>query len=282
MEMDGAVKKFQPMDMGGDMEKTRALVTGATSGIGREFADILAEKGHDLFLVGRKEQTLGEIKATFEKKHGIRVETFAIDLAGPDSARQLHGEIKKRNMDIDVLINNAGFGVGGEHVDLDLDRVGEMIQLNVGTPTALCHLIGRDMKDKKRGYILNVASTAAFQPDPYLAAYGATKSYVLNFSEALAKEMEEYRVVVSCLCPGPTDTQFFESFNIVNGDKSIFSTRSRMDSRQVAQIGLRALFGGRLSSIAGTMNALMALGNRFVPRTLSATVSKRIMKKGIR
>ncbi len=264
------------------MKEARALITGATSGIGHGFAAILAEKGRSLFLVGRNGERLLKTQQTFEGEYGIRVDTMSVDLARPESAQRLYDEVVKRNVEVDVLINNAGFGVGGEHVDLDMDEIGEMIQLNVGTLTGLCHLFGRAMKEKNRGYILNVASTAAFQPDPYLAAYGATKSYVLNFSEALAKEMEDYQVVVSCLCPGPTDTGFFESFNIVNGEKGIFSTQSRMDSRRVAEIGIRALFGGKLSSIAGAMNALMAIGNRFVPRAVSAAVSKQIMRNGIR
>jgi len=260
------------------MKKGTALITGATSGIGYDFASILAEKGYNLFLASRNKEKLDEIKTGFEKDYGISVETLAIDLATSGSAKQLYEETVNQNIEIDVLVNNAGFGVQGEHVDLDINKVQGMIQLNIATLTELCQFFGKGMKEKRKGHILNVASTAAYQPDPYLATYGASKSYVLNFSEALTKEMEDYHVVVSCLSPGPTDTNFFESSQIGDKKKGHFSNKGRMKSREVAVIGINALFAEKLSIISGKKNSFLAFTNRLAPRSLCAIILKKLMK----
>jgi len=264
------------------MKKGTALITGATSGIGYDFASILAEKGYNLFLASRNKEKLSEIKSGFEKDYGISVVTFAIDLATSGSAKLLYEETVNQNIEIDVLVNNAGFGSQGEHVDLDISKVEGMIQLNISTLTALCHFFGKDMKQRRNGHILNIASLAAYQPDPYFATYGASKSYVLNFSEALAKEMEDYHVVVTCLSPGATDTNFFDYAQIGDKKKGLFSNRARMKSREVADIGINALFAGKLSLISGTMNSFVAFTNRLAPRSLSAIISKKLMKDGMK
>jgi len=257
------------------------LITGATSGIGCDMADIFAEKGYDLFLASRNHEKMDAIKTKLEKLHSIAVNTLAVDLAKPSSARKVYEETVSRNIEISVLVNNAGFAVYGEHVDLDPDKSAEVIYLNAVALTQLCSFFGREMKQRKRGHILNVASTAAYQPTPYTAVYGATKSYILSLSEALAKEMEEHHVVVTCLSPGPTDTNFFDVVGVPGIDErttGIWAKNNRMPSRRVAQIGVDALFAKRQSVIAGGWNTLMALGNRLVPRSLSAAVSKKIMK----
>lgn len=274
---------FNPnrVDIGGNMKKGAALVTGATSGIGYDFASILAEKGYNLFLASRNKEKLDEIKVGFEKDYGISVETLAIDLATSGSAKQLYEETVNQNIEIDVLVNNAGFGAQGEHVDLDINKVEGMIQLNITTLTELCQFFGKDMKQKRKGHILNIASVAAYQPDPYLATYGASKSYVLNFTEALAKEMENYQVVVTCLSPGATDTNFFDSAQIGDKKKGLFSNKGRMKSRDVATIGINALFAGKLSLISGSLNSFIAFTNRLAPRSLSAIITKKLMKDAI-
>ena len=222
------------------------------------------------------------MKLTFEERYGIAVTTMSIDLAKPSSALKVFEETLSRKIDISVLVNNAGVGLHGEHTDIDLHKVEEMIQLNVVSPTELCSLFGSEMKKKKNGYILNVASTAAYQPSPYIAAYGATKSYVLNFSEALAKELEDYNVVVTCLSPGPTDTNFFKVVDIRGIDEKktgFWAKNNRMQSREVAEIGVNALYAKKLSCVAGNWNALFAFGNRLAPRKAAACVSKKVMKQ---
>ncbi len=260
------------------------LITGPTSGIGYEIARIFAEKGYDLFLASRCVEKLADLKSQFEKHFGVAVATMPIDLAKTGSARKVYDETVRRKMEIQVLVNNAGFGVGGELTDMDAHHVEEMIHLNVTTLTELCSLFGRDMKKTRSGYILNVASTAAYQPVPYLAAYGATKSYVLNFSEALAKEMEDYNVVVTSLSPGPTDTHFFDRVGVdglAGRQTGLWAKNKRMESRAVAEIGVAALFAKKLSVVAGNLNSFFAFGSRLSPRKFTATVSKRIMKQAI-
>jgi hypothetical protein len=263
-------------------KRETVLITGATSGIGNDFAHVFAERGYDLFLASRNREKMDSIKKKLEDRHGIGVVTMAIDLAKPSSAGRVYEETISRKMDIDVLVNNAGFGIAGEHVDLDRQKVEEMIQLNVTTLTELCSLFGQKMKKKRKGYILNVASTAAYQPTPYTTVYGATKSYVLNFSEALAKELEDYNVVVTCLSPGPTDTNFFDEFGVEGLHeikKGVWKKSNLMDPREVAEIGVNALFAKKLSLIAGNWNSLLAFSNRLAPRSTAASISKKVMRQ---
>lgn len=278
--MSGIVKK---KDTGGDVKRRQTvLITGATSGIGKDFARIFAERGFDLFLASRKQEKMESLKKELEERHAVTVTTMSIDLAQPLSARKVYEETVFRKIDIDVLVNNAGFGIAGEHVDLDMHRTQEMIQLNATTPTQLCSLFGHEMKKKKSGYILNIASTAAYQPTPYTAVYGATKSYLLNFSEALAKELEDHHVVVTCLSPGPADTNFFDAVGVEGlpgQKKGIWAKRNLMASRDVAEIGVQALFAEKLSVIAGNRNAILAFSNRLAPRSAAARISKKVMRQ---
>jgi len=246
----------------------RVLITGATSGIGRDFAHLFSEKGYGLFIVSRNKEKLREVK-----KELANVETMAIDLSQKGAAKKVYDYTKKNNLPIHVLVNNAGFGTNGEHTNIPLKKIDDMIGLNITTLTDLCSLFGNEMK-KTGGYILNVASTAAFTPTPYFATYGASKSYVLSFSEALRKELEDHNVVVTCLCPGVTKTNFFKTAGV--GDDVL---SKRMDSRRVAEIGVNALFAKKLSVIAGTKNAITIFLTRFLPRSTIATLAKNAMKK---
>jgi uncharacterized protein len=214
------------------------LITGATSGIGYDFATIFAEKGCNLFLASRNQEKLDDIKVSFEKKYDISVMIMAIDLSVEKSADNIYNETLRQNVKIDILINNAGFGLQGEHINLETKKIQEMIHLNITTLTELCTFFGREMKERKKGYILNIASIAAYQPVPYLAAYSATKSYVLNFSEALAKEMEDYHVVVTCLSPGATSTNFFDEAGIGDRKKGLWANATRMESRKLQLLAL--------------------------------------------
>jgi uncharacterized protein len=181
-------------------------------------------------------------------------------------------------VEVDVLINNAGFGVYGEHVELEAARVARMLQLNVTTLTELCLAYGQGMKARGRGRILNVASTAAYQPTPFFAAYGASKAFVLNFSEALAKELEDHGVTVTCLSPGPTDTAFFGDLERRGLRNVHFEPAARDSAAVVAKIGLEALFQGRLSRIVGTKNYWQAWSARLAPRSVVASIAKNMMR----
>jgi hypothetical protein len=266
-------------------KRQTALITGATSGIGYEFAHIFADRGYDLFLASRDREKLASIKTRFEELYHITVTTMPVDLAKAGFARKVYEETLRQRIDIHILVNNAGFGLAGEHVELDKTRMEEMIQLNVTTLTELCSLFGAAMKKSKSGYILNVASTAAYQPVPYFAAYGATKSYVLNFSEALAQEMEDYHVKVTCLSPGPTDTKFFDGVGVeglAEKKTGFWAKSNRMESREVAEIGVNALFAEKLSLVAGKWSSIFAFSNRLASRKTTARISKRMMKQATR
>jgi len=213
------------------------------------------------------------------RDHGVEVHVCAIDLAERGAARHLLEFTEARNLSIDALVNNAGFGVLDEHVDTDLELLQQMLQLNIVTVAELLLLYGAHMRRRRSGMILNIASAAAYQSTPYFAAYGASKSFVLNFSEALAKELEDYGVSVSCLSPGPTDTGFFDSFD----QRRIAGTRhfvkgSRADTRTVAEAGVELMLRGGLSRVVGIGNQAMVFTNRLAPRAIVAAVSKRLLR----
>jgi short-subunit dehydrogenase len=254
------------------------LITGASTGIGLEFAKIFYSKGYNLILVSRDRQKLQKIKESFAAKGDQTVNIIPCDLSQDKSAQNLYNQCKADELIPDILVNNAGFGMHGEHVDLSVSEVENMINLNILSLTSLCGLFGRDMKERKSGFILNVASTGAYQPTPYHGAYAATKSYVLNFSEALAKELEDYGVTVTCLSPGATDTDFFIRSGIGDVMTGFFAKKRRMDAKKVAELGVSALFSKKLSTIAGLTNKILAWSNRFAPRPMVAGLSKLLMK----
>jgi len=259
--------------------KSISLVTGASSGIGLEMAKQLAALSHDLVLVSRDAAKL-QRAADAVRRNGdaVTVHVLAEDLATPGAAQRVFERTEQLGLNVDVLINNAGFGAYGEHVELDLERVARMLQLNILSLTELCALYSRQMKARGAGRILNVASTAAYQPTPFLAAYGASKAFVLNFSEALAKELEDFGVSVSCLSPGPTDTAFFDDMDASGVGISHFEKGSRATAQGVARVGLQVLFSGRLSKIVGTGNYWRAWSSRIAPRSFVASFTKGMMR----
>jgi uncharacterized protein len=259
-----------------------ALITGASSGIGRELAFLMAARRHPLVLVARNGARLAEIAATLRAEHGVPVWTLAMDLARPGAAREVHAFTTSNRIEVELLVNNAGVGVYGEHADADAEPMGAMLQLNVTALSDLCVLYGAEMKRRRSGRILNVASTAAYQPTPFFAAYGASKAFVLNFSEALAMEMADHGVTVSCLSPGPTDTGFFSDIDARGVDSAHFARDARDGAREVAQIGLDMMMSGSLSKIVGTRNYLRAWSGRFASRAMVARFSKGIMRSSQR
>ncbi|MBE4908507.1 SDR family oxidoreductase [Bacillus luteolus] len=248
------------------MNKT-VLITGATSGLGYDFVKLFANDGYNLVLVARSTQKMEEIKQTFKN---IKVTIITKDLTRVGAAKEVYEEIEKQGIFIDVLVNNAGYGLMGEFDKLDLQAQVNMIQLNVTALTELTYYFLPKMKEKNSGRILNVASTAAFQPGPLMAVYYATKAYVLSFSEALVEELYNHSITVTTLCPGATKTNF-GSVASVEGTK-MFSRA--MSSESVAKEGYIGLLKGKRVIITGNFNKMGAISAKFLPRSLAAKVAK--------
>ncbi|MGB1037013.1 MAG: SDR family NAD(P)-dependent oxidoreductase [Bacteroidia bacterium] len=248
-----------------------ALITGASAGIGKELAVEFAKDKIDLILVARREENMRKHAKELSDLYGIKAHVIAQDLSDPQSANTLFEKVNLLGLTVDYLVNNAGFGDNGEFVESDLKWQESMINLNVLTLTKLTHLFGAEMKKKKSGTILNLASTASFQAGPMMSVYFATKHYVLAFSEAIAEELRPHNVFVSTLCPGPTQSEFGEVAGfgkIVPGDGNPFPVAS-----EVAQFGYAQMKKKKVVAIHGFMNKLMAFGVRLVPRSIARKVA---------
>jgi short-subunit dehydrogenase len=236
------------------------LITGASAGLGAEFARQLSKRGHRLVLAARRKDRLDALAAEVGNARPV-----AIDLSADGAADKLVGDVESAGETIEILINNAGFGQHGWFDKADAKRLRQMIDLNCGALTDLCRAVAPEMIQRGRGKILNVASTAAFQPGPGMAVYFATKAYVLSLSEALHEELKRFGISVTALCPGPTMTEFGE----VAGFKTKQSLqRFFMDSEPVVRMGLQALERNKAVAIAGRLNAVGAFSTRFAPRSL--------------
>jgi uncharacterized protein len=254
-----------------------ALVTGASSGIGLEFARLLAREGHDLVLVARRREALEELARELAVRQRVAVRVIAKDLAAPDSAAEISGELQAEHIDVDILVNNAGLGLHGRFWETDLDRQIEITRVNVAALTALTGRLLPGMVARGRGRIVNVASTAAFQPGPYMAVYYATKAYVLSFSEALAQELSDTGVTVTALCPGPTETEFQAAAGLE--DTLLFKGPLVMSAAKVARLGWAAARRGKPVVIPGLANKLLKETVRFSPRRLVTAAAGRMQKK---
>jgi uncharacterized protein len=253
------------------MSKT-ALITGATSGLGYEFVKLFANDGYNLVLVARNKQKMEEIKRSFPT---IAVTIISIDLSTPNAAKEVFEIVGKQGITIDVLVNNAGFGLLGHFDVLDIQQQLNMIQLNIAALTELTYYFLQKMKQKNSGKILNVASTAAFQPGPLMAVYYATKAFVLSFSEALVEELSDTQITVTTLCPGPTKTNFGAVAN-VEGTK-MFSRA--MNSDIVAKQAYDAMLKGKRVVVTGGFNKVGTIAAKFLPRSIAAKVAKSIASK---
>ena len=243
----------------------KALITGASSGIGRDMAIILSNMGYDLILVARSKEKLKKLKQ--ELKTNVKV--IPMDISSVDNCKKIYDNVKNDN--IDILINNAGFGLVSEFKESNLDRELEMIDLNVKSLHALTKLFYKDFVKKNSGYILNVASSAAFQPGPLMATYYSTKSYVYNLTMALYEELRRINsnVKVSCLCPGPVDTNFNE---VANCEFSI----KALTSKYVAKYAIDKMFKNKLLIIPGFKIKLLYIFGRFVPIKLKLRITYNI------
>ncbi len=262
-------------------DRKTALITGASFGIGMEFARIFAREGCNLVLVARSADKLRQLASELEKAHGTRSLILAADLTEPGAAAYVLDQTTRADIQVDVLVNNAGFAQYGLFAENDLEECLRQIQLNVTTLTHLTRLylpamIERAKTERRTGRILNVASTAAFQPGPLMAVYYATKAYVLYLSEALANELSGSGVTVTCLCPGPTATEFQKRANI----EGIRLTKyGCMDARTVAEDGYRAMVAGKTVAISGFKNWLVAQSVRFSPRRMVTAVVRRMQEE---
>lgn len=253
-----------------------ALVTGASAGIGLELARVFARNGFDLLLVARRADTLEAVAGRLEGEYGITARTLAADLAQPEAPQHLLDYCQAEKLAVDILVNNAGVGLGGEFAETDINRQLNMIHVNV---TALTHLTGLflpQMMARRSGRILNVASTAAFQPGPLMAVYYASKSYVLSFSEALAEELRHTGITVTALCPGPTKTEFATAAEIAHSRLFAAGAASAAD---VAEFGYEATMKGKRVAIPGTMNKIVAQANRFSPRIVTTKLSRMLQER---
>jgi hypothetical protein len=240
--------------------KAVALITGASSGLGAEFARQLSKKGRRLVLAARRKDRLDALSNELGNARAV-----AADLSKPGAVRTLLDDLDRADEQIEILVNNAGFGLRGRFVELDAAREREMIDLNIGTLTDLCRIVAPQMVERRSGAILNVASTAAFQPGPNMAVYFATKAYVLSFTEALHEELKPHGVKVSALCPGPTRTEFGE----VAGIKTLGQfDRLAMESEPVVRAGLEGLEANDAVVIPGATNKIGAWSTRLAPRSV--------------
>jgi short-subunit dehydrogenase len=245
-------------------EKNYALITGSSSGIGYEYAHILAAQGYNLVLVSNEEEKLETVRKELQEKFNITSVAFFMDLADPEAARDLYKRCSEKGIQVDVLINNAGIFFFGEVVKTDPDKASKMIQLHVLTPSILCLLFGKDMKKRRYGYILNTASISTDMPYPGIALYSATKQYIKSLSRALRSEMLDYNVSVTCLCPGAVATNLFDR-NVIDYKKAM-RYGIMMSADKVAKIALAAMFRRKAVVIPGFINKVFSFLVRITPQ----------------
>jgi short-subunit dehydrogenase len=254
-----------------------ALITGASSGIGLELAKLFARESHDLALVARSHDKLKNIAEDLQQTYGVQVKYYTKDLSISSTPEEIFEALQSEGGNIDVLVNNAGFGWRGEFAQMELTDALEMIQVNITTLTHLTRLFLPGMIERKHGKILNVASTAAFQPGPMMATYYASKAYVLSFSEALSEELQGTGVTITAFCPGPTATGFGQRAGFAN--EKIFGGILSMDPRTVALDGYKGLMKGKPLVISGWKNWLGTQLIRFIPRPFPARLVKKVQQK---
>lgn len=253
-----------------------ALITGASSGIGEAFARRLAAEGHDLFLVARSGDKLGDLCDELSASRGIKADYLAIDLSEPDADQKCFRATNRLRIDVDVLINNAGFGSMGDFAKLDIGRELQMVRLNIGALVGLTHRYLEPMRRRKKGTIINISSTAGFQPIPFMATYAATKAFVTSFSEALAEENRALGIEVIAVCPGSTETPFFEVGNVGRE----FNAKGMETPEQVVETALSAIGTGKAKVISGWKNKVVAGAATLAPNALiTRVIANKLRKK---
>ena len=258
------------------MKKT-ALITGASSGIGTEFAHQLAQRDYNLVLVARRKELLDEIAKDIQNTLSLSIYCFSADLSTPAGLQDLYKQVEQQNLDIDLLVNNAGFGTMGAFEEQDRALEQQEIALNVAAVVDLSHQFIPAMLKRKSGNIINVASVAAYQPVPYMAVYAATKAFVLSFSEALWAEYREQGVTVTALCPGPVDTGFFDA----TGNKNLQKAKAKipmMQCDEVVEAALQAMDKQQSQVIPGAKNRIAPFATRILSRPAMAKLVAKTMR----
>jgi short-subunit dehydrogenase len=249
-----------------------ALITGASGGIGEELARIFAAQKHDVVLVARGEDKLHALAGELGRTHGIQARVLAVDLADPAAPPRIFEALQAQGVTVDVLVNNAGFGAQGAYAEVDFEVERRMIQVNIVALSHLTRLFLPGMLARRNGKILNVASTAAYVPGPFMAVYYASKAFVLSFSDAIAEEVQGTGVSVTALVPGPTATNFAAAAG--NENSRLFRSGAVMSAAAVARIGYDGLMAGKRVAIAGLSNKLTVLSTRVAPRTMLAKITR--------
>lgn len=254
-----------------NIRMSTVLITGASGGLGYEFAKLFARDHHNLVLVARSSDKLAQVAIELQSL-GVSVKTIALDLADRQAPKFLFDQLQREGISVDILINNAGFGAHGDFAEMSRDEILGQISLNIAALTELTRLFLPGMIARRSGRIMNVASTAGFQPGPLMAVYYATKAYVISFSEAIANELRDSGVTATCFCPGATHTGFAQR---AGNDKSrLFKKLGAMDAGKVALDGYRAVMEGRTLAISGAHNWLVAQSTRFAPRKMVTAISR--------
>ena len=257
--------------------KQTALITGASSGIGKEFAIVFARQGYDLVIAARNEKRLQEIAEEITANYGSKVLVIPIDLSLKDAAEQVFQRIKKEQIQVECLVNNAGYGDFGYFTETDWGKESDMISLNITCLTQFCKLFAVEMKKRGHGRILNLGSTGSFLPGPRMAVYFATKAYVLSFSEAIRHELKGSGVTVTTLCPGPTASGFQDTAGMA-GSK-LFQENKIPTSAEVALFGFRAMMKGKRVAIHGIQNQVMILASKVTPQALLMCIFDKMAEK---
>lgn len=251
------------------------LITGASGGIGLEIARLFAKDGINLLLIARSEDKLLKIKQEIEQRHSVTVNCLPLDLSKPEAITTIAHYVEQNGLHIEYLVNNAGFGDFGRFTERDLPKYREMIALNIATLTELTHIFAQKMAKQGSGRILNVASIAALQPVPLMAVYGATKAFVLSFSNAIRNELKKTGVTVTTLLPGPTATNFFNKAEANN----VPMFQNTMSSEKVALGGYKAMMKGKKRIIPGFLNKSLACAAKFLPDDFVLNITARLMEK---
>ncbi len=262
-----------------NLEGRWSLVTGASSGLGADFARTLAAEGSNLVLVARREDRLRALARELEAEHRCETRVRTADLSERDAPDHIHRQLREEGLVVDVLVNNAGFGLYGAFTEIPWEREEQMLLVDVVALAHMTKLFVDDMKERDFGYVLQVASIGAYQPTPTYACYGAAKAFVLSFGEALAYELRRSRVRVTVLSPGVTRTEFLQ---VAGQRPTLYQRLSMMESRDVARAGIRAMLRGKTTVIPGLVNALPVWSLRLMPRRTAAALASLLMNSGER
>ena len=259
------------------METETALITGASSGIGLHLAREFARHTHPLVLVAPVQAELSSLASELTAEFNVPVRVIAKDLEQPESAQEIFDELSSAAVQVDILVNNAGHGQKGKFWEIPIERDLSILRLNVEAPLRLTKLFIEPMLARGRGRILNVASVAGFEAGPNFAVYHASKAFVLSWSEALAEELENTNITLTALCPGPTDTDFFEKADMV--DTRAFQKANLMPPQPVAESGYKGLMSGDRIVVPGAMNKAMVFSRRFLPKTAQAKMNEALYEE---